>query len=111
MYQQCILEGAAVKPIHPNYDTGCRTNVVMYNATVQQQPLSRCSMYQQCVLECGSGIQFHPNYDTGCRTNVVMYSATVQQSLSRCSMYQQCVLEGAAVKSNSTQTMIPGAMW
>ncbi|GFY00325.1 hypothetical protein TNCV_4711271 [Trichonephila clavipes] len=153
MYQQCVLEGCGSEiQFHPNYDTGCRTNVVMYNVTVQQpfsrcsmyqqcvlegcgsginstqtiipgagpmwsrittvqQSLSRCSMYQQCVLEgCGSEIQFHPNYDTGCRTNVVMYNATVQQPLSRCSMYQQCVLE---VKSNSTQTMIPGAgpMW
>ncbi|GFY00321.1 hypothetical protein TNCV_4711231 [Trichonephila clavipes] len=77
VYKQCILEGCGSGiQFHPNYDTGCRTNVVMYNATVQQ-PLSRCSMYQQCVLEgCGSGIQFHPNYDTGCRTNVVTYNAT-----------------------------------
>ncbi|GFY00323.1 hypothetical protein TNCV_4711251 [Trichonephila clavipes] len=101
--------GAAVKSIHPNYDTGCRTNVVMYSATVQQS-LSRCSMYQQCVLE---GVRkwnpIPPNYDTGCRTNVVMYNATVQQPLSRCSMYQQCVLEGCGSGINSTQTMIPDA--
>ncbi|GFT56790.1 hypothetical protein TNCV_1268841 [Trichonephila clavipes] len=43
VYRQCVLErcGSEIQ-YHLDHDTGCRTNVTMYNATVQQ-PLTTVS--------------------------------------------------------------------